>query len=224
MKKIIFFIASIVLLLIAWKVFNSKRESSDEDNLNLSISSGQQPAEIGRSQNNNAQSNSTDNSIPLSDPLSRMTKKPFGVYISPQSSPVQPERFKGYHTGVDLEIKPEELDADVPVKSLCDGQLLSAKSATGYGGVAVQSCSLDNQDVTVIYGHINLKSLNAKVGDKFHRGDFLANLGKAYSDETDEERKHLHLGIHKGRDISILGYVQSQSELSSWLDPIKFLQ
>ncbi|EKE18923.1 MAG: peptidase [uncultured bacterium] len=161
---------------------------------------------------------------PLDEPLSRITKKPFGVYVSPESSPVSPEKFKGYHTGADLEVRSEELDVDVPVKVLCDGQLLSTRTATGYGGMAVQSCNLDGQDVTVIYGHIRLSSLNAKVGDRLEAGQYLANLGNAYSEETDDERKHLHLGIYRGNDINILGYVQSQDELSSWIDPIKFLK
>ncbi|MDP1845177.1 MAG: hypothetical protein Q8L09_00330 [Candidatus Moranbacteria bacterium] len=44
-------------------------------------------------------------------------------------------------------------------------------------------------------------------------------MGKAYGAETDGERKHLHLGIHKGAGVNILGYVQSKAELSGWLDP-----
>ena len=32
------------------------------------------------------------------------------------------------------------------------------------------------------------------------------------------------LGIHLGFDINILGYVQKQSDLSDWLDPVQFLK
>src|SRR5947209_4518700 len=45
--------------------------------------------------------------------LSRVTKKPFGIYVNPANSPVQPERFSGYHTGADAEYG--EVSADVPV-------------------------------------------------------------------------------------------------------------
>ncbi|EKD46675.1 MAG: Peptidase M23 [uncultured bacterium] len=159
----------------------------------------------------------------MDNALSRITKKPFGILIAPKTSPVQPERFSGYHTAVDLETFPEEQNKDVAVKILCDGKLLSARNANGYGGVAVQSCVLDGQAVTVVYGHIKLSSIAFKVGDQLKAGEFLANLGDAYSGETDGERKHLHLGIHKGSSMNILGYVQSKSELSNWLDPQKFL-
>src|SRR4030042_789723 len=74
----------------------------------------------------------------------------------PQNSPVSPEKFKGYHTGSDFEIFPEELGVDVSVKAVCAGKLLLKEYATGYGGVAVQSCALDNNPITVIYGHLKL--------------------------------------------------------------------
>lgn len=41
--------------------------------------------------------------LPIAEFEKRITKKPFGIYITPQNSPVQPERFTGYHTGVDVE-------------------------------------------------------------------------------------------------------------------------
>ncbi|HZZ99469.1 MAG TPA: hypothetical protein VFK07_02035, partial [Candidatus Paceibacterota bacterium] len=49
-------------------------------------------------------------------------------------------------------------------------------------------------------------------------GDFIGNLGKGYSSQTDGERKHLHLGIHKGSAVDITGYVSSDDLLSNWLD------
>jgi murein DD-endopeptidase MepM/ murein hydrolase activator NlpD len=147
-----------------------------------------------------------------------VTKKPFGIYITPQTSPVQPERFRGYHTGTDFEIFPEELNADVPVHAVCKGAIALKKNASGYGGVLVQNCNLENQPVTVIYGHLKLTSISKNAGDNLNAGETIGILGKAYSSETDGERKHLHLGIHKGTTVNILGYVQSQSELSGWID------
>ena len=164
-----------------------------------------------------------DTGIPLTDAQARETKKSFGTYVTPTDSPVSPEKFTGYHTGLDFETTPAEADVDVPVRALCDGTLLVKEYATGYGGVAVQSCVLDSQAVTVIYGHLKLASITPAVGAALKRGDTLGILGKGYSTETDGERKHLHLGIHKGTMVNILGYVQTQSALDGWLDPAPFI-
>jgi len=156
---------------------------------------------------------------PLPDPLKRATKKPFGLEVSPTNSPVSPERFSGFHTGLDFETFPEEQDRDVPVAAICDGPLLVKRTASGYGGVAVQSCRLDGRDATVVYGHLRLTSINAKSGDRLAVGDRLGLLGRGFSPETDGERKHLHLGIHLGTGINIRGYVSRRSDLAQWLDP-----
>ncbi len=162
--------------------------------------------------------------LPLSDALSRVTKKSFGLYVTPQHSPVSPERFKGYHVGTDFETTADEKDAVVSVQAICDGALAMKKRATGYGGVAVQRCKINGGEVTVIYGHLKLTSVTASVGHVFRAGDALGVLGKGFSTETDGERKHLHLGIHRGKAISILGYVQSKAALSAWIDPMSVLR
>lgn len=148
----------------------------------------------------------------------RITKKPFGIKISPQNSPVQPERFSGYHTAVDYEILPGEEDSEVMVFAVCGGKLLQVKSADGYGGVAVQECEIENQKITVIYGHIDQKSVSNKIGDYLVPGQQLANLGQDKTSETDGQRKHLHLGVHKGTGIDIRGYVNDAGELQNWID------
>jgi hypothetical protein len=162
-------------------------------------------------------------SLPLANAKERITKKPFGIQVSPKNSPVSPERFTGYHTGTDFETTPEEQNIDVPVMAICSGPLLESRSASGYGGVAVQSCRIDNQDVTVVYGHLKLVSVSTVVGRQMSAGQKFAVLGKGYTSETNGERKHLHLGIHKGTAINILGYVSSPAGLESWLDPAKYL-
>lgn len=161
--------------------------------------------------------------FPIQDALTRVTKKPFGIYITPATSPVQPEKFTGYHTGVDFETFSQEESIDVVVATICDGPLLQKRTATGYGGVVVQSCQIDGQPVTVIYGHIKLASVIAAVGQKLKAGERLAILGKGYSSETDGERKHLHLGIHKGNAINILGYAQKEADLAQWINPLPLL-
>ena len=161
---------------------------------------------------------------PISNALSRITKKTFGLYVTPKNSPVQPEKFTGYHTGVDFETTSEEQNSDVEIFVACNGKLLMKKYATGYGGVAVQACKLDGNDVTIVYGHIRLTSIIPKVGDELKAGEKFAVLGTGYSTETDGERKHLHFGVHKGTTINILGYVQKENLLSDWLDAEKYLR
>jgi hypothetical protein len=155
---------------------------------------------------------------PLDRAGERVTKKPFGIYITPKNSPVKPEKFRGYHTGTDFEIFPEELNADVAIVAICDGTISQKKYASGYGGVLVESCELDGQSVTIVYGHLKLASIGKKVGDEISKGEVTGILGRAYSAETSGERKHLHLGVHKGSTVNILGYAQNQGELSGWVD------
>jgi murein DD-endopeptidase MepM/ murein hydrolase activator NlpD len=161
---------------------------------------------------------------PISGGLSRVTKKPFGIYITPKTSPVQPEKFTGYHTGIDFETTSAEANIDVPIMAACNGKLLMKKYATGYGGVSVQSCVLNGNAVTIIYGHLRLSSITPSVGDSLKAGDKIAFLGTGYSSETDGERKHLHFGIHVGTAVNILGYVQTKTALSGWLDAEQYLK
>ncbi len=162
--------------------------------------------------------------LPLNDALKRVTKKTFGLKVSPGNSPVSPEKFSGYHTGVDFETTAAEANTEMPVYAVCSGKLLQKKTATGYGGIAVQSCKLNGQDVTVIYGHLKLSSISAKTGDTLTAGKKIGILGKGYSSETSGERKHLHLGIHKGGAVNIKGYVQTSAELTSWFNALEYMK
>jgi murein DD-endopeptidase MepM/ murein hydrolase activator NlpD len=210
------------LIIAAAIVFFIVKKKPTINNANQVVSQNQ-----NETQNVSVNQN-TDQSInnfrsPLSRAAERVTKKPFGIYITLKTSPVQPEKFQGYHTGTDFEIFPEELNADVPVQAVCSGKLILKKYASGYGGVAIESCELNSQSITVVYGHLNLASINVKAGDNLSAGDFLGNLGKAYSTQTNGERKHLHLGFHKGSATNILGYVSSESQLSDWSDPCTYV-
>lgn len=149
----------------------------------------------------------------------RVTKKPFSIFVDPKHSPVQPERFTGYHTGADFEILPGEENVDVTVRAACTGPVVEARQASGYGGVVVQSCRYDGAPVTVVYGHIRLSSVRAEAGAELAVGDPIGVLGTGYSAETDGERTHLHLGVHRGTDVNIRGYVATQMALADWLDP-----
>jgi murein DD-endopeptidase MepM/ murein hydrolase activator NlpD len=163
-------------------------------------------------------------SEPIANALARVTKKPFGLYVSPDFSPVTPERFTGYHTGVDFETTSNEQNIDVPIYAICPGKLLLKKTASGYGGVIAESCTLAGQAVTVTYGHLRLASIVKKIGQSFVQGEQIGVLGEGYSSETDGERKHLHLGIHKGAAAVISGYVANFSELQQWINVLDYLK
>jgi len=161
---------------------------------------------------------------PISNARERITKKPFDIFVSPADSPVSPEKFTGYHTGVDFEIFSGEENSSVSVYAICSGPLLEKITASGYGGVAVQKCELNNQPVTVVYGHVKLSSIVIKSGQQLKAGDKLAVLGEGFSAETGGERKHLHIGIHKGAGVELRGYVQNPDELTSWINLADYIR
>lgn len=148
-----------------------------------------------------------------------MTKKVFGIFITPENSPVQPERFRGYHAGVDLELLPGESAHDVAVVAACDGEMIRRENVGGYGGVVVQRCTVNNENVTVLYGHLSLASVRVEIGDELHAGDAIGTLGEGYGVETDGERPHLHFAVHRGTDVDWRGYAQREEELQGWMDP-----
>jgi murein DD-endopeptidase MepM/ murein hydrolase activator NlpD len=162
--------------------------------------------------------------LPIDSNVERISKKFSGTYVTPQNSPVSPERFKGYHNGLDFETFSNEKNIDVSIKAICSGPLVFKRMVSGYGGVAIQRCKINSQDVTVLYGHIRLSSIAYKINAQLKAGDTIGVLGTGYSSETDGERKHLHLGIHKGTAINLAGYVQDKSQLIGWLDPREILQ
>ena len=156
---------------------------------------------------------------PVKDFKVRVTKKPFGIFITPQNSPVQPEKFTGYHTGADAEY--EDVTADVPVYAIADGTITYSQWTSGYGGVFILKIDIDGSPHSVLYGHIGPSTL-PDVGKNYKKDEQIAVLGTGYSTETDGERRHLHLGILSDDRIDVKGYVSSQSALPGWLDPLSF--
>jgi len=190
------------------------------------VSTSNQPPASQPSQTNNSPtaipsqvSELTNNQLafPIADFKSRITKKPFGIYITPETSPVQPERFSGYHTGVDVEY--EDVTEDVPVYAIAEGKVVVSETASGYGGVFVTQININNAEHNVLYGHIRPTSLPS-VGQTFNKGDQLGLLGTGYSTETDGERRHLHFSVLSDARNDIRGYVQTESALSGWIDPL----
>lgn len=174
--------------------------------------------------NVNSTAPASDVVLPISGFYVRVTKKTFGQYITKANSPVQPERFSGYHTGADAETTADEKDADVPVYAIANGTLVLKKYASGYGGVILVKFSLNKETITAVYGHVRLSSVTKKVGDTVKKGEQLAVLGTGFSTETDGERKHLHFGLLKGPSTNIKGYVSSTAQLSPWEDPVQWLK
>lgn len=207
-------IAGVLVLLGVWWIF-SDRPNDSPNKLSQQKSDTETQTQVLAEE--------TTNFFPISKAKERVTKKSFGTYITPENSPVSPEKFKGYHTGVDFEILFGEENSDIPVFAICDGPLLQKRTATGFGGVMVQSCNLDHQKVTVVYGHLDLASITKNVKDSIKQGEQIGILGQPPT-ETDGERKHLHLSVHTGTQIELKGYVPTKAALSAWLDPMRFIK
>lgn len=184
------------------------------------------PANVNSVVNQNGNAN-TNQVIPVLVPpvqgfFEGITLKKFGTYITPANSPVQPERFTGYHAGVDAEFT-DQPNVDIPVLSVAPGTVELARWVSGYGGVMVIRHEISNLTFLALYGHLRLSSLPA-IGDTVGRGQQIAVLGQAGSNDTDGERKHLHFAVLKGQAVDLRGYVQTQGELSAWYDPVQFFQ
>lgn len=161
--------------------------------------------------------------LPLPDANKRPTPLHFGLYVTPEQNPISPpERFIGFHAATDFEILPGEENAEVPVFAICAGTIHFSGFAEGYGGLVTEYCNLQNQDVTIIYGHLAVDSLVEK-GALVSTGQQLGILGAGRSTDTDGNRKHLHLGIVKGHSGEVRGYVQEEKELELFIDPQKVL-
>ena len=92
----------------------------------------------------------------------------------------------------------------------------------GYGGVVAIEQTINTQDYVVVYGHLDPKTLTPK-NSIVKEGETIGLLGDAFSDETDGERKHLHLSMHKGNKLDLRGYVKTKEMLAEWDDPEKVL-
>src|SRR3989344_2411595 len=160
-------------------------------------------------------------SQPIDHAVNRPTPLAFGIHVTPdaEENPIDPpERFSGYHVGLDYEVTEEELDADVPIYAICSGTVIYSGFAEGYGGLIVEECRMGRESVTVLHGHLLIESLPPK-DTEVQAGDTLSILAPAKSHDSDGNRKHLHLGIHRGEASDVRGYVQSEDELTEFIDP-----
>jgi len=157
---------------------------------------------------------------PIADMRNRITKKSYGTYVTLENSPVQPERFTGYHTGVDVEY--EDIENDVEVHAIAPGAVVSSAIATGYGGMLAIKHIIEGEEYLAIYGHLDPNSL-VETGTYVTLNQKIGILGDGGTGETDGERKHLHFGLYTGTDLNIKGYVSSKDELTAWADPLSIL-
>ena len=229
MKKIIIFFIIILLLITAYplyRYFKNKNQIATNNNGNTNQNLNQN-VNTNNNANQNANVNSSQSEIyfsnvldyPIAEFKQRITKKPFGIHITPQNSPVSPERFTGYHTAVDVEC--QDVTVDVPVYAIADGTVVSSQTASGYGRVFALHVTLTGKyagEHTIVYGHIRPSTL-PKIGLLVKKGEKLAVLGTGYSQETDNERRHLHFGVLSDNRIQLLGYASSKAALSGWVDP-----
>lgn len=165
----------------------------------------------------------------FSQPLEHATNRPtplhFGLHVTPdpETNPIDPpERFAGFHAAVDYEVSADELEAEVPVFAICRGRVVYSGYAEGYGGLVIHRCTLDGEQISVIYGHLSREGL-VKEGKTVKSGQRIGVLAEARSRDSDGNRKHLHLGIHKGEDLDMRGYVQTEEELAEYIDPTTVL-
>lgn len=156
---------------------------------------------------------------PVENFLARITKKDFGMYITPETSPIENDRFTGYHTGVDAEFS--DIVGDVPVRAIADGTIISQTWTSGYGGVIVILHVIDGVPTFALYGHLNAASFVTDA-TQVKAGDIIAVLGDDHSQETDGVRKHLHFGLYRGEKMDYRGYVPTEVELKPWLNPLYF--
>lgn len=175
----------------------------------------------------NTQEELIEEQLAVQEPVEGFKKniklKPFGIYVTPKNSPVDPERFTGYHTGVDVEMSEEDLSRDIWVYSAAMGVVAEAREADGYGGVVVIKHTINGQPYVAVYGHLDISTLKVAPGQNVVAGTPLGLLGEGYTDETDGERKHLHFALIPGETVDLRGYVQSEAELSKWVDPLTIL-
>lgn len=85
-----------------------------------------------------------------------ITKKSFGLFITPEISPVENDKFTGYHTGVDSEFT--DSTEEIPVRAIADGTMIVSTWTTGYGGVVVIKHTIKGVPLFALYGHLDKAS------------------------------------------------------------------
>ena len=116
---------------------------------------------------------------PLENYWQRQTLKPFAKLVDPDfyidRERLFPNRFYGYHAGVDLEVLPGEDEMALPVYAVGSGVVDFVGPVSGYGGVILQY--LDASKITALYGHVKIAGLKPRSGTRVTAGEKLTVLG-----------------------------------------------
>lgn len=153
--------------------------------------------------------------FPIAEYGKRRTFKIFGQEVH--------DRFNGYHLGDDIEY--EDLKGDVPVQAIAEGTVRYVNAhLSGYGGVIVIAHQVGTEKVNALYAHLNLIDTKLRAGQRVTQGQFLANLGKDRSYQTDGERRHLHFSMYQGDELRLSGYASTKAMVVRWLNPFEFLK
>jgi murein DD-endopeptidase MepM/ murein hydrolase activator NlpD len=220
MKSKIFFLISFIILITgsAWANYSDSKKAanlSEEDFIEKTMKDLGYPSYAKASAIFKTVSGQVY--LPVKNFYKNQSVNPFGVYRN--------GRFVGYHSGVDIEVDDEDLNKDVPVYAIYDGEVVRVGEAGGYGGVvAIKHNFEGNKDLTSVYGHIRLRDVKASEGQKITGGSLIGYLGAAYSSETAGDRKHLHFGLNKSSNLDIKGYADTLEELSNWISPRVFME
>lgn len=158
----------------------------------------------------------------------RITIKDFGMLIDDDFYKGKEHLFPyntfyGYHAAVDLEVFSEEKNESVPVYAVAKGKITFVGHIQGYGGVIRQE--VDGGNRTALYGHVKITGFSPHASDIVNAGEMIGYLGDEFSDQTSQERKHLHFGIYKGKDYSFHGHETSEKILTeNWENPTIYLK
>lgn len=155
----------------------------------------------------------------------RLTIRPYGQQVGATDNQgfTCGDPFTGIHNADDLEALSGEIGATVPVYAIASGTIKMAEPVAGYGGLVVIEHIINGKMITSYYGHVALDS-NYTIGKHVNAGEQIAKLGEDCSADTSNERKHLHFSIREGSSIDVRGYIESETELSEWLNPKQFLE
>lgn len=230
MTKLLITLTGVFSLLTLGAVFNWKNETeilgSQQAVVFASVEKQTPPPELKQKEDIRGETphiagSPSEIAEPIAKFRDRIIKKPFGIYITPKTSPVQPDKFAGYHAGVDIEYG--DTVEDVPVRAITNGEIILSKYASGYGGVIVIRHEINGEKILVLYGHLDPKSMVAS-GEEVKQGETIGVLGDGHSEETDGARKHLHFAILKKNELDIRGYVKNIEELDGWYNPMEFYE
>ncbi|NEU30215.1 peptidoglycan DD-metalloendopeptidase family protein [bacterium LRH843] len=94
------------------------------------------------------------------------------------------------HYGID--IGKNGRSGDVPIVSVQDGTVVSARYMNGYGNTVIIAHYVDGKLITTLYGH--LESYNVSSGERVSKGQSIGTMGNTGASYG----AHLHFEVHEG--------------------------